>query len=108
MTRADRMAAMFVKGAEPRDIAECFGVNPPAVWKALRRVGVLPEYERRKATARAPQPPSGERRRLLDHFAECLANGNSVGDSAGLLGKSFGWGEQALRDIRKGLGWQAR
>ena len=52
-------------------------------------------------------PPSIERRQFLDLFAECLANDGTVAQCAARLGKTVGWGEAALREIRKGLGGQA-
>lgn len=59
------------------------------------------------ATATAPTR-ADERRQMLDHFAECLANDGDVARCAARLGKSQSWGAQALSDIRRGLGWQAQ
>ena len=51
---------------------------------------------------------AADRASWLHHFAEHLANGDDIARAAAKIGKTVGWGEQALRDIRKGLGWQAR
>jgi AmiR/NasT family two-component response regulator len=48
------------------------------------------------------------RRREIDRFAENLAEGASIAGAAALIGKTVSWGERAFRDIRRGLGWQAR
>lgn len=61
------------------------------IWQAQRR--------RHSKAARAI---------LLDLFAENLSNNDDLARAAAKIGKTVGWGEQALREIRKGLGWQAR
>lgn len=50
MNRAERMTEMFRRGACPADIAIQFGVQSPAVYKALRRTGALPPYRIRPET----------------------------------------------------------
>lgn len=44
------MTAMFKRGAPVDDIARQFGVQSPAVYKALRRTGALPPYGKRAGT----------------------------------------------------------
>ena len=53
MPRAEAMTAMYRRGVEVRDIAERFGVQSPAVWRALRRTGELPPYKKLKTGRRA-------------------------------------------------------
>lgn len=48
-----------------------------------------------------------ERRRFVDLFAECLAEGGEVEVCARRLGKSPSWGRSTLAEIRRGLGEQA-
>lgn len=46
--------------------------------------------------------------RMIDHFAEHLSRHGDVKKAASALGKSLGWGQAALRQLRKELGEQAR
>lgn len=39
------MCAAYKRGEPVKEIANRFGVQNPAVWKALRRGGVLPPYQ---------------------------------------------------------------
>jgi hypothetical protein len=48
------------------------------------------------------------RRRALNDFADGLANGSTVASAAAAIGQTYSWGEHALREIRRGLGWQAK
>lgn len=50
---------------------------------------------------------AAERRQVVDHFAECLAEGGGVAACAAKLGKGASWGIAALKEIRAGLGEQA-
>ena len=43
--RTARMCAAYKAGMPVREIANKFEVQNPAVWKALRRGGVLPPYQ---------------------------------------------------------------
>jgi hypothetical protein len=45
--RTSEMCALFSAGMKAKRIAELFGVQTPAVYKALRTGGVLPPYARR-------------------------------------------------------------
>jgi hypothetical protein len=45
---------------------------------------------------------------MIDHFAEHLSRHGDVQKAASALGKSRGWGQAALRAIRKELGEQAK
>ncbi len=47
--RTMRMCAAFKRGVPVKEIAETFGVLNPAVYKALRRGGVLPPYAKKDA-----------------------------------------------------------
>lgn len=44
-TRTARMCKLYKAGVPVKEIAAEFGVQNPAVWKALRRGGVLPPYQ---------------------------------------------------------------
>ena len=55
--------------------------------------------------AQQAQARAAERRQLLDRFAGYLAEDEgTVAYCASRMGKTVGWGEAALREIRKGLG----
>ena len=43
--RTAQMCAAYKSGEPVKEIANRFGVQNPAVWKALRRGGVLPPYQ---------------------------------------------------------------
>jgi len=45
MTRGEEMTALWRQKVPVEQIARKFGVLRPAVYKALRRTGVLPPYE---------------------------------------------------------------
>lgn len=47
LSKAHQMGEMFKRGADVGEIACRFSVQNPAVWKALRRIGLLPPYEKR-------------------------------------------------------------
>lgn len=46
--------------------------------------------------------------RMVDRFADNLADGFSVKDAATMLGQKPSWGNAMLAHIRRGLGEQAR
>jgi hypothetical protein len=54
------------------------------------------------------KPPGAPSMRLLDHFAERLAEHGSVSMAAASLSKSAWWGWQQFDEIRRRLGPQAR
>jgi hypothetical protein len=49
--RRERMCARWKAGVEVKLIAQEFGVQNPAIWRALRKAGLLPPY--------APKVPGG-------------------------------------------------
>lgn len=56
-TRTFQMCQHYRRGMPVADIAQKFGVQNPAVWKALRRGGILPQYQKQRAGG--PGRPSG-------------------------------------------------
>lgn len=59
--RTLRICDLWKRGCDAHQIAEIFGVQRPAVYKALRRGGLLPPYrhgERRKSPPRPELPQS--------------------------------------------------
>lgn len=56
--RTFRMCALYERGVEVGEIAAEFGVQRPAVWKALRRGGLLPPYKSKASAGRGrPRKP---------------------------------------------------
>lgn len=55
--RTEEMCALYTAGLPVKQIAERFGVLNPAVWKALRRGGVVAPY--RPRTPQGPGRPVG-------------------------------------------------
>ena len=68
-TRAARMTALFKKGMPVREIANSFGVQNPAVWKALRRTGALPPYAESR-TSHGGRPKGGGKPGYTDRRLE--------------------------------------
>lgn len=64
------------------------------------RRGYIPKNRRREQF-------QAQREIMLNLFADNLADGDDVARAAAKIGRTFSWGEHALRDIRRGLGWQA-
>ena len=56
--RTSKMCSAYRLGIPVREIAIQFGVQNPAVWKALRRGGVLPPYQPAKA-GKSGRPKGG-------------------------------------------------
>lgn len=46
--------------------------------------------------------------RLVNAFADNLADGFSVKDAASMVGQKPSWGNNTLAHIKRGLGWQAQ
>lgn len=86
--RSRQMADLWTKGVKTRIIADTFGVTPPTVMKALRRVGVLPPYKSGIKRLRNAAPP----RRPLPtpvHRDPCPRCGIRAD-----IGCSHGWGNR--------------
>jgi hypothetical protein len=69
LQRRERVCKMFADKVPVKDIAEVFGVQPPAIWRALRRYGILPPYQRRTDGGRGPRP-----KRRMDDISGAASN----------------------------------
>lgn len=104
--RSERMVAMFQRSVPVSDIAREFGVNPPAVRKALTKAGVY-----------APRPRAGiatkgsaaraRTRAQVDSLAEHVAEGGSITGWARDHGYADSRGFQVWSIIRTEMGVQA-
>jgi hypothetical protein len=56
--RVQEMCSLFLKGASAADIASRYGVQSPAVWKALRRGGIIADYQARNTSRRVASAPA--------------------------------------------------
>lgn len=55
--KRERICALFAAKVPVRAIAEQFGVQAPAIWRSLRRWGILPPYNRSPGRGPARKRP---------------------------------------------------
>lgn len=101
MTRkvdTDQAAAMYRAGTPTRAIANHFGVQPPAITRALAKAGVA-------MTKRRPTMHGSAQR---DRMAELVSEGASVKEAGKAMGLTESGAFWMWKQLRAGLGWQAR
>lgn len=109
-SRTPEMCRMYRARVPVADIAAHFGVKRPAVYKALRRGGVLAPYRPADGKVGAAKSDGWEkvnRADLIERFAEGLANGLSIRRAAEAVGWTPTQGDGVFRRIRAALGRQA-
>jgi hypothetical protein len=99
--RTSRMCALFNRGIPVATISAQFEVHPPAVYKALRRGGILPAY----ASRSRPEAVSETTKASL---AERVANGGSVKQWCRETGTGESESRRVWRAICRDLGRQAQ
>lgn len=98
--RTRRMCDLFERKIPVATIATQFGVHPPAVYKALRRGGVLPVYGSRYKTEAVADSVKAS-------LAARLADGGSIKQWCRESGTDESESRRIWRAIRNDLGWQA-
>lgn len=93
ITDRAEMASLYASGVPTRALAERYGVNPPAITRALNKMGIKP---RKQAGMRD------------DDLAELIAEGFTQRAAAHQLGISEQRASQIWARICRGLGWQAQ
>ncbi len=92
VNRNAEMGALYLSGVSTRQLAERYGLQTPAITRALNKMGIKPHKQGRRHD---------------NALAELVAEGLTVRAASAQLGITEQRGGQIWARIRAGLGWQA-